>query len=178
MLNLQQGLLDASRGHQLETVRVPEDVQSINAAIQSCASGGQVLISPGTYDEPVLLDRDVQLIGVRRLPALHCVFTPTQPPNTAPTTEHRSNHQTPLHHQTPLQPPNNCPLFAVSFIASTLIINAMLATTYQCGVVQVAAARLEIDMHNNKAQCFQSAPRSVRLQCAACIICARVSEWQ
>ena len=74
MLNLHRGLLDASRVHQLETVRVPEDVQSINAAIQSCASGGQVLISPGTYDEPVLLDRDVQLIGVSILPALYCVF--------------------------------------------------------------------------------------------------------
>lgn len=43
------------------TLRVPGQFQTINAAIQAAQPNDTVLVSPGTYREQVLLDRDITL---------------------------------------------------------------------------------------------------------------------
>lgn len=45
------------------TLRVPQDYSTIQAAIESASPGDEVVISPGTYEGGVFVDKDLTLRG-------------------------------------------------------------------------------------------------------------------
>jgi nitrous oxidase accessory protein NosD len=55
------------QGASPSTVRVPDDAETISAAVDLVAEGGLILVEPGTYTEQVLVDKaDVTLRGLDR----------------------------------------------------------------------------------------------------------------
>jgi nitrous oxidase accessory protein NosD len=60
----------AQRGHAGETLRVPEDYRTIQAAIDAAPPGGVIDIAPGRYRETLVVRRPVTLRG-RRFDAAH-----------------------------------------------------------------------------------------------------------